>query len=240
MVGKSETTSLREVEAHVPGRSGRERALADAYYQDGDRRVVHDKQYDHSPRRRQRRLATATPSGNGLEPMTGRIGVYPGSFDPPTRAHLEIAITARETHGLARVDLAISAVALGKAARAATPLERRLEVVRESIDGIEGLGLVVTHAQLVADIADGYDVVVMGADKWAQVNDPAWYGHDHDARDEAVARLPELALAPRPPHPIPARHRLPVADDLLEISSTAARAGRVEWMTDPARRSGHW
>lgn len=174
------------------------------------------------------------------EPVSGRIGVYPGSFNPPTRAHVEIALTAREAHGLVRVDLAISAVALGKADVSRPTIEERVAVVQASIEQIDGLGLVITEAQLIADIAHGYDLVVMGADKWSQVNDPAWYDHDHDARDDALARLPDLALAPRPPHDIPDEHRLPVAEDLLEISSTAARAGRVEWMTEAARRSGHW
>ncbi|MEM7141456.1 MAG: hypothetical protein AAF548_10535 [Actinomycetota bacterium] len=172
--------------------------------------------------------------------MTDRIGVYPGSFNPPTRAHLEIALAARDMHGLVRVDLAVSAIALGKAEAPGPLLPQRLTVIRASIEGIDGLGLIVTEKQLIADIAHGYDVVVMGADKWAQVNDPAWYDDDHTARDIALARLPGLALAPRPPHVIPDEHRLPVADDLLEISSTAAREGRHEWMTDAARDSGHW
>ena len=172
--------------------------------------------------------------------MPARIGVYPGSFNPPTHAHVEIALTARESHGLVRVDLAVSAVALGKETVHRPPIDERVAVIRDSIADIEGLGLVVTEAQLIADIAHGYDVVVMGADKWAQVNDPAWYGHDPAERDAVLARLPRLALAPRPPHAIPAEHRLPVADNLLEVSSSAARAGRVEWMTEAARASGHW
>jgi hypothetical protein len=172
--------------------------------------------------------------------MSARIGVYPGSFNPPTRAHVEIALTARVTHDLVRVDLAVSAVALGKEGVHRPQLDDRLGVIRDSIADVEGLGLVVTEAQLIADIAHGYDVVVMGADKWAQVNDPAWYGHDAAERDAVLARLPGLALAPRPPHDIPVEHRLPVAEDLLEVSSSAARAGRTEWMTEAARRSGLW
>ena len=39
----------------------------------------------------------------------------------------------------------------------------------------------VTDAQLIVDIARDYDVVVMGADKWAQVRDAAWYGDDGGA-----------------------------------------------------------
>lgn len=182
-------------------------------------------------------------SPNGLAAVTG-IGVYPGSFNPPTRAHLEIALTARVAHGLERVDLAVSVVALGKETVHVPSIADRLEVIRASVAEIDGLGLVVTEAQLIGDIADGYDVVIMGADKWAQVNDPKWYDDDPAARDAVVARLPRLALAPRPPHEIPDEHRLPVPEDLLEVSSSAARAGRTEWMTDAAlafdRRTGAW
>jgi nicotinate-nucleotide adenylyltransferase len=164
-----------------------------------------------------------------------RIGVYPGSFNPPTRAHVEIALAARDAHHLHRVDLAVSAVALGKESVMVPRFEERVQVIRASIEGIDGLGLVITDAQLIADIAEGYQVVVMGADKWTQVNDPEWYGGDVTARDAALSRLPRLALAPRAPHNIPDAHRLAVDDDLLDVSSTAAREGRTEWMTDAAR-----
>ena len=59
------------------------------------------------------------------------------------------------------------------------------------------LGVAVTEARLIADIAARYDVVVLGADKWAQVLDPAWYGGSTEARDEALARLPRVLVAPR-------------------------------------------
>ncbi len=48
--------------------------------------------------------------------MSG-IGVYPGSFDPPTVAHLAIAEAARDQAGLDRVVLAVSRAALGKEQR---------------------------------------------------------------------------------------------------------------------------
>lgn len=38
--------------------------------------------------------------------------------------------------------------------------------------------------------------VVVGTDKWAQVLGPGWYGSEA-ARDEALARLPLVLLAPR-------------------------------------------
>ena len=173
----------------------------------------------------------------------GRIGVYPGSFNPPTVAHIEIALTAREHHGLSRVDLAVSTITLGKETVLRPSFEERIAVIEASVAAIDGLGLIVTEHQLIADIATGYDVVVMGADKWAQVNDVAWY-LDHDARDAALASLPTLALAPRTGFEIPAPHALPVDPALLEVSSSAVRAGRTEWMTDAARahheRHGTW
>jgi len=161
---------------------------------------------------------------------SSRIGVYPGSFNPPTIAHIEIAQTAREHHHLERVDLAVSQVPLGKGTVVRPSFEERLAVINASVAPIEGLGVIVTEQQLVADIATGYDVVVMGADKWAQVNDPAWY--------------PTLALAPRAGFVVPDEHTLPVDPFLLDVSSSAVRAGRTEWMTEPARlhhdRHGTW
>ena len=106
------------------------------------------------------------------------------------------------------------------------------------------LEIVVTDAQLIVDIAVGHDVVIMGADKWHQVNDPSYYGGDPVRRDDAVARLPTVAVAPRPPLPVPDEHRLTVPDWVGEQSSTAARGGRIEWMLDEARHfdveTGAW
>ncbi len=83
--------------------------------------------------------------------------------------------------------------------------------------------MIVTDEQLIADIAAGYDVVVMGADKWAQVRDPAWYGDDPAARDAALARLPRVLVAPRPGFTIVGAEVLELPDHLGAVSSTAAR-----------------
>ena len=173
-----------------------------------------------------------------------RIGVYPGSFNPPTRAHLEIALATLAEYSLQRLDLAVSEIPLGKTSVEVPSFGHRLEVIEASLRGHQNLSVVVTEAQLIADIADGYDIVVMGADKWHQVNDPRWYNDDERARDEAVGRLPQVALAPRPPHLIPQELRLPVPEDLSEISSTAARTGNTGWMTAAAAQfdseTGAW
>jgi len=166
---------------------------------------------------------------------TGRVGVYPGSFNPPTIAHLAIADTARRTYGLDRVDLAVSRVALAKEHVQHPPFEVRVEAIRAAIAGDDGLGLLITDHQLIADIASGYDVVIMGADKWHQIMDPIFYSDSEQARDAAMARLPTVALVPRPPLEIPEAMALPIPDHYGDVSSTAIRQrGRYDWLAPGA------
>jgi len=169
--------------------------------------------------------------------VTRRLGVYPGSFNPPTIGHMAIAQAARQQRGLDRVDLAVSRVALGKEPAAVPSLEDRIAVLEASVADIDGVEVVVTDHQLLVDIAHGYDVVVMGADKWAQVQNPAFYGNSAEARDQAVEALLELdlAIAPRPPFAVLSGAELDVAPEMVEVSSSGARQGRLEWMTPAAR-----
>lgn len=168
-----------------------------------------------------------------------RQGVYPGSFNPPTVAHLEIAAAARIQRNLDRVDLVMSAVTLAKEHVVRPTLEERVEVVRASIAHLGWLDVAVTDDQLIADIAADYDVVIMGGDKWAQVADVGFYD-SAEHRDAAVASLPELALAPRDGVALPAGSELVLDDWVLEVSSSAARAGRHDWMTSAAIQSSLW
>jgi cytidyltransferase-like protein len=155
--------------------------------------------------------------------MPGR-GAYPGTFDPPTVAHLAIAEAAWRQCGLGAVDLVVNRAPLGKSS--VRPLDQRLAMLEAVAARRPWLGVAVVDAVHLADIAAGYDVLVLGADKWAQVLDPGFYGSEA-ARDEAVARLPALAVAPRGGKPLPAV--CTVLDvDLSHVSSTAARAGRLE------------
>ncbi len=173
------------------------------------------------------------------------IGVYPGSFNPPTVAHLAIARAAFEQCGLDRVDLALSHDALGKDRARLVSIEDRLSVLDQVAATRDWLGVRLTEARLIVDIAEGYDVIVLGADKWGQVIDPGWYGGSVTARDEMLARLPHVACAPRPPHPVPAFRGgtpgraievtvLEVHPDHHAVSATDARAGRRDWMLPEA------
>ena len=151
-------------------------------------------------------------------------GAYPGTFDPPTVAHLAIATAARSQCGLSSVDLILNPSPLGKSGMRS--LETGVAMLQAVAATRPWLDVVVTDLLHLADIAQGYDGLVLGADKWAQVLDPAFYVSEVE-RDAAVARLPDLAVAPRHEFPVP--HgcvRLEV--DLPHVSSTEARAGRTD------------
>jgi hypothetical protein len=177
-----------------------------------------------------------------------RVGAYPGTFDPPTLAHLAIAEAALHQGGLDRVEMVVSRHPLGKVP-AVPSFEDRLAVLAELAAARPWLTVQVTYRRLIADVAAGYQAVVMGADKWLQVIDPAWYGGSATARDRAVACLPPVLLAPRPGAPLPPR--LPPGVSVLDldpscgpVSSTGARSGRTEWMAPEAARfdarTGAW
>jgi hypothetical protein len=176
--------------------------------------------------------------------MAERIGVYPGTFNPPTIAHVAIAAAAREQRSLDRVVLALSRSPIDKEHVDRPLFEHRVAVVRAECDRHRWLDIEITDARLLVDIAEGYDVLIMGADKWAQVNDPTYYDDDPAARDAAVAALPTLAIAPRPPFPVPPEHSLIIDAALVAVSSSDARNGNLEWMAPAARsfdrRTGAW
>jgi nicotinic acid mononucleotide adenylyltransferase/predicted RNA-binding protein with PIN domain len=163
-------------------------------------------------------------------------GVYPGSFDPLTVAHLAIAEAARRTAQLDRIDLTLSRVALGKEDRAHASVDARAAAIRRAARTRPWLAVAITDAQLIADIAAGYDVVVMGADKWAQVRDPAWYGGDATARDRALASLPRVLVAPRPGFDVVDAEVLDIDPGHAHVSSTRARAGEHHLVVPDIRR----
>ncbi len=168
--------------------------------------------------------------------------MYPGSFNPPTTAHLAIAEAAVRQYKLDRLDLVVSTVALAKEDVDRPRMADRLAVLESVAESREWLGVATTTKQLLADIAEGYDLLVVGADKWAQIHQDRWYQGPAD-KAAALARLPEVTIAPRPPHPVPESQALDLAGifgdaharEVAEISSSAARAGHRSWMTAEAQ-----
>jgi hypothetical protein len=166
----------------------------------------------------------------------GAIGVFPGTFNPVTIGHLAIADAARHQYRLERLDLVLSETPLVKHGSAdLAPLSERVAVVQQALGNRPWATVRTTTDQLLADIASGYDVVVMGADKWVQIHDVAFYGGDPAARDTAVAALPTLAIARRDDVEIPPQCALDVPEWVAEVSATAVRNGRHDWHGTPPR-----
>jgi len=169
-----------------------------------------------------------------------RRAAFPGTFNPPTVAHVAVADAARTAHGLDRVDWIVSRDPLGKEAVAHPTLDERVEVLERIADRLGWLGVVVSDARLIADLAHGYDVVLMGADKWHQIHDVDFYDGSPAARDAALARLPTVAVVPRAGFDVPVALALDVDAAHLDVSSTRARAGEADLMAPEARESRLW
>lgn len=158
--------------------------------------------------------------------------VFPGSFDPLTIAHVAIADAVRGAHEVTRLDLAISRRPLGKPAGEQAPVGHRVETIAKRTHDRPWLQPVVTEHRLLVDIAEGYDLLVVGADKWHQLHDPGFYDDDPAARDAAIERLPPLAVIPRGGIVLPSSVRatlLVIPDEHRDVSSSGARAGRHDW-----------
>lgn len=172
------------------------------------------------------------------EPSLSAVPVrlaFPGSFDPLTVAHLAIADAAHQQFGPADVDLIISTIALAKEAGSSIPLDERVSDIEGFQANRSWLRARTTSAQLLVVIAEGYDGLILGSDKWAQIHEPRFYGDSVAARDTAIAALPPVILVPRAGTPSPFVDddgrvtRLDVAPEYWEVSSTGVRAGRHDW-----------
>ena len=122
--------------------------------------------------------------------------------------------------------------------------EHRIQVLHDSAAEIDWLTVVVTDKQLLVDIAKGYDRLILGADKWLQIQQVEWYD-SAAARDAAMAQLPPAAVVPRSDFTHPPQWALDLNDDTMaEVSSTRARQGELELMAPAARRfatrTGAW
>lgn len=186
------------------------------------------------PSDRARRAARirAERGGNRSLGAVPRHGVYPGSFDPLTVAHVAIADAARAQCDLDVLDLVVSHVALAKEDRRQAPVADRLASIGAATTDRAWLRARATEHQLLVDISAGYDLLVVGADKWRQLHDPRFYGGSTETMRRALERLPPVAVAPRAEVPLqdtggvtvleidPAHHH---------VSSTAVRDGRLDW-----------
>jgi len=167
-----------------------------------------------------------------------RTATQPGSFDPPTLAHLVISWTAMRHHDLEKVFWTVSRQPLGKEAGRTSP-DERLEVLNAVAGDHRWLEVKTSEARLVADLAQGHDVVVMGADKWVQLHDPTFYDNE-SAMADALASLPICAVAPRLGLEVPEEVCLEIPTWASGLSSTDALCGSPWMALSAARSSGLW
>lgn len=89
--------------------------------------------------------------------------VYPGSFNPPTVGHIAIVNSAIKCFDIHEIHLTISSVALGKEKLVVPSVADRIEALERSFRPIPEASVMETPKQLIADIAEGYDLVILGA-----------------------------------------------------------------------------
>jgi nicotinic acid mononucleotide adenylyltransferase len=144
-----------------------------------------------------------------------------------TVAHVAIIEAALGLEDVEAVHLVLSIDPLGKPG--ATSLHDRIADAERCTGHFAGVEVRATAQRLLADVADGYDVLILGTDKWEQINDPSWYGSE-SARDDALGRLPEVVIVPRLGAGVPRGVRILEVDPAhAHVSSTAVRAGRDDW-----------
>lgn len=160
--------------------------------------------------------------------------VYPGTFDPPTVAHLAIVESVLATYGPVRLDLVLSQRPILKEDRERPRLDHRVDVVTASVAHLDAVSVAVTAHRLIADIAAGYDLVIMGADKWHQINDIVFYD-DAAHRRRCLEALPTVVVVGRGDDPLPDDGAEHLHVDMHTVSSTRARQGDRTLMTDAAR-----
>lgn len=161
-----------------------------------------------------------------------RRAVFPGSFDPFSIAHLAIAEAAHTQLEVDTIVCSLTVSPLGKDATAQSPVSERADAIRTFRDERPWLDVAVTESRLLADVAVGFDWLVVGADKWLQLHDPVFYDDDPDLMAHALECLPAIAYVPRagsyvdPPEGVTL---LGVDTRFRDVSATAIRAGREDW-----------
>lgn len=75
---------------------------------------------------------------DGLNPVTRRIGIFGGTFDPPHIGHLILAAEARDQLHLDRVLWVVTPDPPHKTGRSITPLPIRLELIQAAVAGDAG------------------------------------------------------------------------------------------------------
>jgi nicotinate-nucleotide adenylyltransferase len=166
-------------------------------------------------------------------PVSLRIGLFGGTFDPPHVGHLVTAVNVRHALALDRVVLMVANVPWQKqASREITPAAQRLAMVEAAVRDVDGL---VAGRQEIDHGGPSYTADTLrtlqdadpGAELFTIVGDDAAAGLTTWSRYEEVVERSGLVVVDRPGAPVD----LPAGFDWirvevprLEVSSTDLRA----------------
>lgn len=140
---------------------------------------------------------------DGREPVRGgRVGVLPGSFNPPTVAHLELARAARRRFDLDTVAFSLGSVIVDKERVEGLCREDRLLLLSLlTADDVRAVAVVVNRG-LYSEQAPafracfGHDAdlwFIVGMDKVLQIFDPRYYEDRDAALDTLFAQVRLIA-----------------------------------------------
>lgn len=186
-----------------------------------------------------------------VEPEQGgnpdRVGILPGSFNPPTLAHVELALEAKKAFKLDSVILAISRVTIDKEEIEGLCLEDRLLILSLIARELGWVSLAATNRGLYYEQANALRALLgrkakiyflVGMDKVMQILDPRYYENRETAllafftEAQLVAAnrgslreegLREMLGSPENENFKDRIYYLPLADETAEISSSALR-----------------
>lgn len=165
-----------------------------------------------------------------------RLGILSGSFNPPTKAHIELAIRARESYRLDRVFFLTSRVTIDKEELEGLALEDRLLLLSRLAGELGWASVAITNRGLYYEQAVAVRSLMgrqarifflVGMDKVEQILDPRYY----QDRDEALVSFfieAQLIAASRG-----ARGEADLRE-LLQREENQNYADRVYFLTMPA------
>jgi nicotinamide-nucleotide adenylyltransferase len=161
------------------------------------RRIVRELDPDGSPR------AVFLPESD--QSALRRLALLPGSFNPPTKAHLALAGVALATGSIDRLDFLLASRTVNKEQIQGASLSDRLLLLEALVDGRPELGVVLVNRGLYVDQAEiiraalpSLDELtfVVGFDKIVQIFDPRYY-QDRDSSLDRLFALARFLVAPR-------------------------------------------
>jgi nicotinic acid mononucleotide adenylyltransferase len=168
-------------------------------------------------------------------PPGARLAILPGSYNPPTTAHLALADAALASGRADAVLLLLATRTVNKEKVEGMALEDRLLLLRRLVAGRDDLGIVLVNRGLYVDQAEiaWHEIpglaqlwFIVGFDKIVQIFDPRYYAD----RDQALDRLFALSaflVAPR------GHDGAAELEDLLDRPENRRYRARVERLDVP-------